>query len=77
VSIKAAKEASMAIIGLFHLGGERLIWAVAVQVKRKIIFKGIELALQAKKKSVHCSLADRVCLGTSPRESALFRVFPS
>ena len=70
------KEASADIIETIQSGGERLIWAVAGAGKTEMIFKGIELALQANKRVCIASPRVDVCLELAPRLKSAFQNVP-
>ncbi|WP_414839640.1 DEAD/DEAH box helicase [Carnobacterium sp. TMP28] len=73
---KQQKEASLAIVETIKIGGERFIWAVAGAGKTEMIFKGIELALQDKKRVCIASPRVDVCLELAPRLKKAFQHVP-
>lgn len=73
---KQQEDASTDIIETIRLNEERLIWAVAGAGKTEMIFKGIELALRAKKRVCIASPRVDVCLELAPRLKSAFETVP-
>ncbi|MEG0267405.1 MAG: DEAD/DEAH box helicase [Carnobacterium sp.] len=73
---KQQAKASIDIIETIRLREERLIWAVAGAGKTEMIFKGIELALQAGQRVCIASPRVDVCLELAPRLKSAFKNVP-